>query len=85
MSLELKNVEKKVGIETHIYSTNLKLEKNTINVLLGSTLAGKTTPIPNKTCSNKPKIGENWFYGGNVTGKGVQKRNCSMGYQQFIN
>ena len=27
MSLELKNVEKKVGIETHIYSTNLKLEK----------------------------------------------------------
>jgi len=43
MSLELKNVEKKVGTETHIYSTNLKLEKNTINVLLGSTLAGKTT------------------------------------------
>ena len=41
MSLELKNIEKKVGIETHIHSTNLKLEKNTINVLLGSTLAGK--------------------------------------------
>ena len=32
MSLELKNVEKKVGIETHIHSTNLKLEKNTINI-----------------------------------------------------
>ena len=45
MSLELKNVEKKVGIETHIYSTNLKLEKNTINVLLGSILAGK--PLSN--------------------------------------
>ena len=43
MSLELKNVEKKVGIDTHIYPTSLKLEKNTINVLLGSTLAGKTT------------------------------------------
>ena len=43
MSLELKNVEKKVGIDTHIYPTNLKFEKNTINVLLGSTLAGKTT------------------------------------------
>ena len=39
----IKNIEKKVGIETHIHSTNLKLEKNTINVLLGSTLAGKTT------------------------------------------
>ena len=33
MSLELKNVEKKVGIETHIYTTTIKLEKNTINVL----------------------------------------------------
>ena len=43
MSLELKDVEKKVGINTHIHSTNLKLEKNTINILLGSTLAGKTT------------------------------------------
>ena len=39
MSLELKNVEKKVGIKTHIHSTNLKLEKNTINILLGSTLS----------------------------------------------
>ena len=36
-------LKKKVGIETHIHSTNLILEKNTINVLLGSTLAGKTT------------------------------------------
>ena len=43
MSLELKNIEKKIGLDTHIYSTNLKLEKNTINILLGSTLAGKTT------------------------------------------
>ena len=34
MSLELRNVEKKIGQETHIYETNLKLEKNTINVLL---------------------------------------------------
>ena len=31
MSLELKNVEKKIGLDTHIYPTNLKLQKNTIN------------------------------------------------------
>ena len=43
MSLELKNIEKKIALETHIHPTNLKLEKNTINILLGSTLAGKTT------------------------------------------
>ena len=47
MSLELKNVEKKVGIETHIYSTNLKLEKNTINVLLGSTLSRQNNSYAN--------------------------------------
>ena len=85
MSLELKNVEKKVGIETHIHSTNLKLEKNTINVLLGSTLAGKTTLMQIMAGLDKPTSGEIWFNGKNVTGKEVQKRNCSMVYQQFIN
>jgi glycerol transport system ATP-binding protein len=85
MSLELKNVEKKVGLETHIYSTNLKLEKNTINVLLGSTLAGKTTLMQIMAGLDKPTSGEIWFNDENVTGKEVQKRNCSMVYQQFIN
>jgi len=85
MSLELKNVEKKVGIETHIYPTNLKLEKNTINVLLGSTLAGKTTLMQIMAGLDKPTSGEIWFNDKNVTGKEVQKRNCSMVYQQFIN
>ena len=61
MSLELKNVEKKVGIETHIYSTNLKLEKNTINILLGSTLAGKTTLMQIMAGLDKPTSGEIWF------------------------
>ena len=57
MSLELKNVEKKVGIETHIYPTNLKLEKNTINILLGSTLAGKTTLMQIMAGLDKPTSG----------------------------
>jgi glycerol transport system ATP-binding protein len=85
MSLELKDVAKKVGINTHIHSTNLKLEKNTINVLLGSTLAGKTTLMQIMAGLDKPTTGEIWFNGENVTGKEVQKRNCSMVYQQFIN
>jgi len=85
MSLELKDVEKKVGIDTHIHSTNLKLEKNTINILLGSTLAGKTTLMQIMAGLDKPTAGEIWFNGENVTGKEVQKRNCSMVYQQFIN
>ena len=31
------------------------------------------------------RSGKIWFNGENVTGKEVQKRNCSMVYQQFIN
>ena len=85
MSLELKNVEKKVGLDIHIYPTSLKLEKNTINILLGSTLAGKTTLMQIMAGLDKPTSGEIWFNGQNVTNTKVQKRNCSMVYQQFIN
>ena len=85
MSLELKNIEKKMGLETFIYPTNLKLEKNTINILLGSTLAGKTTLMQIMAGLDKPTAGEIWFNDQNVTGVKVQKRNVSMVYQQFIN
>ena len=34
---------------------------------------------------DKPTSGEIWFNEKNVTGMKVQKRNCSMVYQQFIN
>ena len=85
MSLELKNVEKKVGLDTHIYPTNLKLEKNTINILLGPTLSGKTTLMQIMAGLDKPTNGEIWFNEKNVTGMKVQKRNVSMVYQQFIN
>ena len=85
MSLELKNIEMKVGVETYIHQTNLKLEKNTINILLGSTLAGKTTLMQIMAGILKPTNGEIWFNEKNVTGVKVQKRNVSMVYQQFIN
>ena len=85
MSLELKNVEKKIGLDTHIYSTNLKLEKNTINILLVPTLSGKTTLMQIMAGLDKPTNGEIWFNEKNVTGMKVQKRNVSMVYQQFIN
>ena len=43
MTLELKNVSKTVEGQTHIYPTDLTLEKGTMNVLLGPTLSGKTS------------------------------------------
>ena len=85
MALELKNVGKKVGADVHIYPTDLTLEAGSFNILLGTTLAGKTTLMQIMAGLEKPTSGEIWFNGKNVTGVAVQKRNVSMVYQQFIN
>lgn len=85
MALELKNITKRVGGAVHIHETNLVLEPGTFNVLLGTTLAGKTTLMQLMAGLERPTSGEIWFAGRNVTGVAVQKRNVSMVYQQFIN
>ena len=61
------------------------IEEGTFNILLGTTLAGKTTLMQLMAGLDRPTSGEIWFDGKNVTGVPVQKRNVSMVYQQFIN
>ncbi|MBC8267504.1 MAG: ABC transporter ATP-binding protein [Rhodospirillaceae bacterium] len=85
MPLELKNVVKKVGADTHIYDTSVELVENQFNILLGTTLAGKTTLMQLMAGLETPTSGEVWFAGKNVTGVPVQKRNVSFVHQQFIN
>ncbi len=85
MSLVLKNVVKKVGSETHIYDMSVELEDEGFNILLGTTLSGKTSLIQLMAGLEKPTSGEIWFRGKNVTTVAVQKRNVSMVHQQFIN
>ena len=85
MAIELKGVVKQVGKETHIYETNLQLQEGGFNVLLGTTLSGKTTLLRLMAGLEPPTRGEIWFNGENVTGIAVQKRSVSMVYQQFIN
>jgi glycerol transport system ATP-binding protein len=85
VSLELRNVVKRVGAETHIHETNLKLADAGFNILLGATLAGKTTLMQLMAGLDRPTAGEVWFDGCDVTGVPVRKRNVSMVYQQFIN
>ncbi|MEQ8664098.1 MAG: ABC transporter ATP-binding protein [Rhodospirillales bacterium] len=85
MNLELKSISKTVGADTHIYPTDLLLEAGSFNILLGTTLAGKTTLMQLMAGIERPTRGEVWFNGKNVTGVAVQKRNVSMVYQQFIN
>jgi glycerol transport system ATP-binding protein len=85
MTLELKNVAKRVGADMHIYPTDLRFERGSFNVLLGTTLAGKTTMMQLMAGIQKPTGGEIWFDGKDVTRTPVQKRNVSVVYQQFIN
>ena len=83
--LELRNVSKIVGSETHIGDVSLKLESGTLNVLLGPTLSGKTTLMRLMAGLEQPTGGSVHVDGQDVTGWPVQKRNVAMVYQQFIN
>ena len=85
MALALKNVSLRVDGQTHIYDTTVDLAPSGFNILLGTTLAGKTTLMRLMAGLVQPTSGQIWFNGENVTGIPVQKRNVSMVYQQFIN
>ena len=85
MSLALKNVSLSVDGQMHIYDTTLELAPVGFNVLLGTTLSGKTSLMRLMAGLVQPTSGEIWFNGKNVTGVPVQQRNVAMVYQQFIN
>jgi len=85
MSLILENVTKRVGSDTHIYETSLQLKDDGFNILLGTTLSGKTSLIQMMSGLERPTSGKLWFQGKDVTKVAVQKRNVSMVHQQFIN
>lgn len=85
MTLELKSVTKQVGAEMHIHPASLVLPEGSFNILLGTTLAGKTTLMQLVAGIQRPSSGQIFFKGKDVTGVSVQKRNVSMVYQQFIN
>ena len=85
MTIELRNVTFRVGAETHIFETSLTLEPGGFNILLGTTLSGKTTLMRLMAGLEKPTTGQIWASGENVTGKPVQQRSVAMVYQSFIN
>ena len=83
--LELKGVTKQSGADIHIRDVSLRLEKGSLNVLLGPTLSGKTSLMRLMAGLDRPTRGSVWFDGRDVTGMPVQSRNVAMVYQQFIN
>ena len=85
MQLELRNLCKKVGNEFHINDVSLTFEAGSLNILLGPTLAGKTSLMRLMAGLDQPSSGTLHVDDRNVTGIPVQKRNVAMVYQQFIN
>lgn len=85
MTLEFQGVAKEIDGAVHLYPVDLRFETGRFNILLGATLAGKTTLIELAAGLAKPSAGSLCFNGVDVTGMSVRKRNVSVVYQQFIN
>ncbi len=83
--LELKNVSKHVEGEWCLKDISLSLGKGSLNVLLGPTLAGKTSLMRIMAGLDQPTEGTVYANGRDVTGVFVRERNVAMVYQQFIN
>ncbi len=85
MSLSLQNIDKVVGRESHLKNINLEFESGSRNVLLGRTLAGKTSLLRIMAGIDRPTRGKILIDGNDVTRVWVRKRSVAMVYQQFIN
>jgi len=85
MGLVLDSISKKVGKDVHINDVSLEFATGSSNILLGRTLAGKTSLLRLMAGLDRPTSGRILIDGEDVTGKSVRKRNVAMVYQQFIN
>ncbi|MEO1329923.1 MAG: ABC transporter ATP-binding protein [Pseudomonadota bacterium] len=85
MTMEFQSVAKRVGVDTHIYETNLTLSEAGFNVLLGATGAGKTTLIKLMAGLESVSSGRILLNGEDVTARSPQKRNVSLVHQFFVN
>jgi glycerol transport system ATP-binding protein len=84
MSLTLEGITKRVGAETHLFEMSLRLEPG-LNVLLGPTLAGKTSLMRLMAGLDRPSSGRVLEAERDVTNVPVQKRSVAFVYQQFVN
>jgi len=85
MSLRLQNIDRIVGRETHLKDICLEFEPGSRNVILGRTLAGKTSLLRIMAGLDRPGNGKLYINDQDVTGLSVRKRSVAMVYQQFIN
>lgn len=85
MTLELQSVSKVVEGETHLDDVSIRCKAGEFNVLLGPTLAGKTSLLRLMAGLDAPSSGRVLAGGEDVTGLPVRKRDVAFVYQQFIN
>jgi len=85
MQLRLDAVTKRVGTDTHLYTTDFELQSGEINVLLGAPLAGKTSLLRMIAGLDRPTSGRVLIDGRDSAEFPLRQRNLAMVYQQFIN
>ncbi len=85
MALVLQGIDKIVGREVHLKDIHLKLAPGSRHVVLGRTLAGKTSLLRVMAGLDRPTAGRILVEDRDMTGVGVRKRSVAMVYQQFIN
>ncbi len=85
MSLMLDRISFMDGPDTSIRDVSLTLARGRLHVLLGPTLAGKTTLMRLMAGLDKPSAGRLVLDGRDVTGWPVRRRSVAMVYQQFVN
>jgi glycerol transport system ATP-binding protein len=83
--LRLVDVSYRSGSETWLHPLDFAPVEGEINVLLGATLAGKTTLMRVMAGLDRPTTGQLWVGERDVTGLSVRQRNLAMVYQQLIN
>jgi glycerol transport system ATP-binding protein len=82
--LQLVDVSFRVGSQQWLHPLTVSLAPG-MNLLLGATLAGKTTLMRLMAGLETPTTGRVLVRGHDVTGVSVRRRNLAMVYQQFIN
>lgn len=85
MSLRLEGVSRTVRGEVWVEGVTLELAEGRLYVLLGPTLAGKTSLMRLMAGLDRPDRGRVLVDGADVTGQSVRQRSVAMVYQQFIN
>jgi glycerol transport system ATP-binding protein len=85
VALVLEHVSKRVGEELHLQDIDLALEPGSFHVVLGRTLAGKTSLLRLLAGLDRPTSGKLVQDGRDLTRTSVRQRSVAMVYQQFIN